>query len=436
MPSPAVNVQDVIVGSYGVRFAITAYPPNTWITYNNLLTKSLCVSNPQTRVNPRLPNGTRAMSAWNKEWFRATVPVTAWEALPGPGNDSVFYPRTETPVCGDFFTGPGDQAGNRLRLRPPVWKILTAQQVARTNVLNKVSQNKWDLGVTAGELKQTAGLLTDLASSMGHTYLDMLNSRRKARETIDRFLKDVVRQGDFYQAARNVGLRDTGLLEALRDKWMQYQFGIRPVIYDLDSAAKALDDAIWKANHDLLIRAKAGYSFRDRAVEQFNVVNAPFTTSVVFDTDVACHYSVVYKVPTDGVSRLTTFGLDNPASVLWELTQLSWMFDYVVGMGDWLSSFTAANGLLFIEGCQSTMWQAISNNVECNLRPAAKLVWGKAPSTNGVSIVAGEFRREIVDPGGVLPAVIPQIKTTLGVAQMANSIFALTSMAGGRPSLR
>lgn len=436
MVSPAVNVQDVTVGSYGVKFAVTAYPPNTWTTYNNMLTKSYCVSNPATRNNPKRPNGTRPMSAWNKEWFRATVPVSAWEALPAPDNVSVFFPSTETPPVGDFFTGPGDQAGNRLRCRPPVIQLITADNVARTNVLGKVSQKKWDLGVTAGELKQTAGLVTDLASSMSHAFLDMLNSRRKARETINRFLKDVVRHGDFYQAAKNVGLKDIGLLEALRDKWMQYQFGVRPAVAELDNAAKALDDLIFNLNFDLLIKAKAGHEIRDQVVQQFNVVNAPFTTSVVFDTTVQAHYSVVYKIPIDGVSSLTTLGLDNPGAVLWELTQLSWMFDYVVGVGDWVSSFTAANGLQFIEGCQSRLWQAVSSNVEYNLKPSYKVVWGKMPSKKGISIVAGEFRREIVDPGGVFPAVVPQIKTTLGLVQMANSIFALTNIAGGRPGLR
>ena len=45
------------------------------------------------------------------------------------------------------------------------------------------------------------------------------------------------------------------------------------------------------------------------------------------------HYSVLYEIPTGGVSELNLLGLDNPWNVLWEKTQLSWMADYAVGIG-------------------------------------------------------------------------------------------------------
>lgn len=47
----------------------------------------------------------------------------------------------------------------------------------------------------------------------------------------------------------------------------------------------------------------------------------------------------------------------------------------------------------------------------------------------------GDFNREVLD-SGLLPAVVPQIKSTLGLTQLGNSLFALSNVFSGRKAPR
>lgn len=216
---------------------------------------------------------------------------------------------------------------------------------------------------------------------------------------------------------------------------MQYQFGIKPALSDVDSAVTALDTAIHGYENGMLVRAKAGHSTTGRRNVSLPVVNAPFSTVVSFDTEVEVHCSVSYRIPTEGVPLVTTLGLDNPYNIAWEVTRLSWMCDYVVGIGDWLQSFTAANGLEYIDGSMSSTWRSISNQVNVELYDSTNVMWVKRPKTTGLYLESGRFTRELL-ASGLMPGVVPQIKSQMGVTQLANSIFALTSLLGGSRGLR
>ena len=229
-------------------------------------------------------------------------------------------------------------------------------------------------------------------------------------------------------------LKDTRLLENIRDGWMEIQFGIKPLMYDIEDAGAALDESIFEHDNGLLVVAKAGHTAKGKISVPCPITNAPFQTFLVCDTVASCHISVSYKVPTDGVSRITTLGLDNPASIAWEATCLSWMVDYAVGIGDWLSSFTAANGLEFIDGSMSTIQRCTASEVQHqNLHPHN--VWEKKPRTTGVVLSSGTFNRSLL-ASGVTPAVVPQIKSELSLVKLANSLSALSTLLGGGKAIR
>jgi hypothetical protein len=314
---------------------------------------------------------------------------------------------------------------------------LVAQNVAKTRVLGKLSQKKWDLGVTALELRQTAGLVTDLATGMTHTVLGLMDGKGKARSAVNNFLRDVARQGDFYKAAERVGLRNTDVLNRIRDRWMQYQFGVKPLLHDVHDAVTLLSDRLHADGLRVLVAARAGHEMVDTSRTEWFQSAFPGLTeqSVRFREEARVHYSVVYELPTGQVPLYQALGLDNPASITWEATRLSWMFDYAVGVGDWLQSFTATRGLLFREGSVSTLRRLVSSNVDSRRRDDAPGYIVEYPSAKGFYMEHGHFRRELLEHG-VTPAVVPQIKSELGLVQLANSIFALSNVLGGKPGLR
>lgn len=431
----AVDHQSVNVSNFITKRSPSWAPHVVSSTNQKMLTQSLCLKHPDTKSNPIRSDGTRARSSWNKSWFRMVIPVSTFETRAKPGKDAWFHPSQSVPCVGNWFqgtTGDASQWQNLEFFRPSAAELFYQDQVARTKILNKVAQKKWDLGVSTLEMKQTAGLVSALAKDMVFGIQKIVNSKASVARQTNNLLRETRKHGDFYKAAEAVGMRDTRLLESIKDRWMQYQFGIRPALNDVDSATRALDDLIFKENHGLRISAKGGHSSSEDHVLSMTPTNMPFSTVISYNRRLETHYSASYDVPLDGVSSLTTLGLDNPASIGWEVTRLSWMFDYVVGVGDWLQSFSAANGLLFVDGSVSTIWRATSGRVQAVLNPQLDIEWVRRPKVDRFHLAAGEFRRELVS-SRILPGVVPQVKTTLGLTQLANSLFALSNVfAGGK----
>jgi len=288
--------------------------------------------------------------------------------------------------------------------------------------------------VTIAEFAQTADLVSSMSGRIVDGVNGLINLRQNSREQINRLFRLVRKHGDFYRAAHEVGLKDVRLLENIRDGWMEIQFGIKPLVYDINDAATALDETIFERSNGLLVTAKAGHTVRGTIVVPCPIANAPFQTHLVCDTVASCHISATYKVPTEGVSRLTTFGLDNAPAIFWEATRLSWMADYALGVGDWLQSFTAANGLEYIDGSMSSVQRCTAVAVQhYDLR--ADNVWGRKPGTQGVVLDSGRFVRDLL-PSGILPAIAPQIKSKMSLVKLANSLSALSTLFGGGKAVR
>lgn len=339
-------------------------------------------------------------------------------------------------MVGDLYPYADDMqwAINHVRFQPSAFDILNAENTARTKVLNSISQKKWDLGVTVLEFAQTADLVTTFATRVVNGVDRLIHLRRDSVEQTNRLFRRIRRHDDFYRAAEEVGMKDTRFLERLRDGWMEFQFGIKPLMYDIADASAALDETIFERSNGLLLVAKEGHTIKGRISVALPIANAPFETRLICDTIASCHISASYRVPTEGVSRVTTLGLDNPASIAWEATRLSWLVDYGLGIGDWLSSFNAAKGLEFIDASMSSVQRCTASEVQHhNLR--TDNVWEKKPGTLGVVLDSGRFTRELL-PHGVLPAFAPQVKSKLSLVKLANSLSALSTLLGGRAALR
>lgn len=400
---------------------------------------------PALVINPKRPDGTRRMSSWNNRWFKSATPgatfgIVANATAPASTRQTLYTGTSllsklpdRQPSAGQYGTY-WEIVENLLPWSPSL--EVTSDQVARTKVLNKLSQKKWDLGVTALEMKQTAGLVTDLAQSLVGQVEGLINSRKNMRRKLNDFFRDVRRQGSFDKAAVNVGLSDTNLLNDLRSKWMQYQFGIKPALMDVDNAVNFLSDALHQHGLSVLVAARAGHESKDTGwVEQLGRYNGICTADLQYEETCVTHYSVVYELPTGHVSAVNALGLDNPYNIAWEVSRLSWMVDYVVGVGDWLQSFTAANGMIFREGSRSTLRRVSGSQVRVNSLNVNRNLTFVPPRSTGVWVDKGHFRRELLTHG-VVPAFVPQIKSELGLVQLANSLFAMSSVLGGKPGLR
>lgn len=432
MPSPAINQLDYAMWSPSQRRLINVATGAVLVPWQNTSSGTADVQSyrllnkPATVVNPRRVDGTRQMSAYDTDFMGLIPARTCSYRIPLSGTPYAWeYRNCQT----TSLAREGDHLGPfraYISVIPPLDR-LAADAEARTKVLSKLSQKKWDLGVTALEIKQTAGLITDGAKSFVSAFESIVRAHQSSKEVIHRFFRRVIKHGDFYQAAAEVGMKDIRLLEDIRSRWMQYQFGVKPLIYDSYDIANALADHLAKDGLSVLLRVKAGAQRRAAARYVSRMTVEPYARATLNgESTVQVHFSGVYEMPIGTTGLINELGLDNPYAILWETTRLSWMYDYWLGVGDWLSSLTAANNMTFREGCRSELLRFVTERASINDWSSNQLLYDGRYLSQG-----GSFERKLISPPGILPAAMPVPKSALGLTQMGNSLFALSHIAAG-----
>lgn len=212
------------------------------------------------------------------------------------------------------------------------------------------------------------------------------------------------------------------------NRYLEYQFGIRPTLQDIEDSGQALSYALVEERQSLTAVIRKGYTdraFRTAVASSHKAPGWKVHQPVLVET--GAHISARYEIPVTATRTLNQLGLGNPASVAWELLQFSWMVDYVLGVGDWLSSLTAATGTRFIEGSLSRK-QEVSSIGPFQVHADSDVILQKGFNPGIARLGGGRFER-IVLSTAVFPAVLPPLRSRLGLTQMANSLAALAQVA-------
>lgn len=430
---PLTNTKNVTADTYVLKQSPSWNPSYVSTTTSPRLLSSYCEKWPATVINKPNKMGYRSPSAYYRDWFRASIPWSEWSTKPKPGYSVWFQRPSWTPLLGGPLARTADNAQwtvNQALFMPSAFDVLQSDSVARTRALEKLSQRKFNLGETLHDFKQTVGLVTGVAKDIWST-TQFLTRELPIKSAVQRqrFMRELYRSGNFYTAADKVLKSDVSrdYLTAISDRWLAFQLGLKPALYDIQDACTALDVIRSDPNTSLmLVTAKAGHT-----VESFLTLDSPtvsFLKSTIFcATKVTTHYSVAYEMPVGGVPAYTTLGLDNSLSLLYETTKLSWLFDYVVDVGSWLASWSATNGLVFHSGTVSTLKRCTATGYQVDLVKSYNTMWDKKPSHPPLILDSGSFRRELLTRG-VTPALLPQIKSTLGLTQLANALSVLSQI--------
>lgn len=378
------------------------------------------------------------MSPWQHDWFHMGSRIVSGRQETGGGAyvEGTWNPWVTFAPLGEYDdVFPSVLHDNWLT--PLSAHEFYTDQVASTRVLNKLSQQKMQLGVTLLEMKQTAGLTMDLAKALTKGVVQVCGAKGKFSRRSEQLLRRLARgekPGDILWDSTAATLkRDRSILEDTQNAWMQYSFGLKPLVGDVHNAFNALYESKYGEKKAFLVSAKAGYTTEHASRKFVGNLSPGGTTYAVCSETVSVHYSVVYEMPEGGIPMSTLLGLNDGVATAWEVTKLSWMFDYVVGIGDMLQSWNAANGLSFREGSKSVLKRSTILQYEVERDPAQPYT-GQEPPPDYLDV--GSFRRTMVNAPGVVPAFLPQVKRKLGLKQLGQSIFALTQWLGGKSALR
>lgn len=141
--------------------------------------------------------------------------------------------------------------------------------------------------------------------------------------------------------------------ESVADYWLRLQYGWLPVLNDV----KNIFDSMQKSFLDRGYRFHVTRDIRIPIDKKIETVTSQGIKSLQTDSGYqGCKVRLDYTLRSDALSLASHLGLTNPFVVAWERKPFSFIFDWLVPLGDWLSSLDADFGLTFLGGTR-TLYQ-------------------------------------------------------------------------------
>lgn len=205
------------------------------------------------------------------------------------------------------------------------------QDKAINGALLRMKEGAVDLGATVAELRETAGMISGYADNITKSYLHM-------------------RAGRFKPAMRALGLGRKPTPRDLAGMWLAYNWGVKPLVMDLQGVLEALEYNMNDLNRPLIKSKGSGFTTTSRTEED----SGPFAGTPTINAHIQGQISARCKLHANPETNfwrdLSNLGTINPLSSIWEGTFMSAVADWFLPIGDYLHALDATAGLVFHHG--------------------------------------------------------------------------------------
>jgi len=210
---------------------------------------------------------------------------------------------------------------------------------ANNKMLERLYQNQIDFGTMVAELTETVPYLV---SKVKNTALAL----------------KAIKKGRWHKALRHFGIdkkqfrSKTKTIKKGASLFIEYRFAIAPTLNDINSVMD-LHKGTYKKQHAFTFSVKG----KHKETRDYNASNTvyPLRTTTVKRTGQRTMRVKVHGSITDmDKVRDKAFGIDSLAGPIWQIMPWSWVVDYVVNIGDYISLLSATKGTAFLNGYQST----------------------------------------------------------------------------------
>lgn len=247
-------------------------------------------------------------NGWQREWMYIPYSISVFQE--GRMNDARSGPDS---YC-DTMANVQNQLTNRL--------------------LDKTRNSEVNLGVALGEYRETAEFVTK----------SMIKVARAIR---------AARKGNFGQAIRSLtgsSRKNTwaDVPKAAANTWLGVTYGLKPLLADIYGSIKELERS-----------RGAGGIVQVKRVNSSKPVNISLTASTQTsdhwyyrNASIAgrCSGSITFEVNNPFLYTLDQLGVTNPALVAWELVPYSFVVDWFIPVGDYLTHIRPPQGVDFVSG--------------------------------------------------------------------------------------
>ena len=285
-------------------------------------------------------------------------------------------------------------------------KFSTEQGQAVAKAFANVDQSEMLAMATAGELPETVRWIAGI-----------LRKVIKAARTLRRGIWKLMRKALSRKFTRKV--RDSKIDQL----WLEFRYAVRPLFFDAVSLMKAFEACIEKGARF------TARGFTDVTSSE-SVNHDADTTYLIKRITVSKKYKysaragVLYSVDPEVNGILSTFGMDQPLEVIWELTPFSFILDWLFNIGDLISAWSK-NASLTVLGAWVVETLQVDESYD---RFAFEMKEDISPYDSLVQAVDGSpntkcqriLKRRVIDPTRPL---FPSISINLDVAKLMDLAF-------------
>lgn len=231
---------------------------------------------------------------------------------------------------------------------PPLYSLASvgspeaqeAERIATNRVISKISKQKVNLLQNVGEYRQVYGMFN-------------ANTRRLVNAW------RAVRHADVYGLYRALPLTKKQKAKVARQAnnpaytkapaqwWLELQYGWLPLVGDVYDS---LTNFYRRVEEGILIKETGGRSHSWEEVAPYVDCGGFVRCAEIKTFKVASKCGVWYRVDSAQLANLQDWGVLNPALLAWELMPYSFVVDWFLPVGDWLSKVDYSLGLSFHDG--------------------------------------------------------------------------------------
>lgn len=250
---------------------------------------------------------------------------------------------------------------------------------------------------------------------------------REAQMTADYLGTMGLRVSQFYRAVRKRTMPKWNGFEApssaMTKAILEQQYALAPLLSDVYGAAQALRER--NDFSDWVVTTIGKTVSKDRS-EGILFPGTTITAQWIRHTHLRYKVRLDYIPANEFLSTLASLGMTNPLEVIWEAVPFSFMIDWAVPIGDWLSAMDATLGYKFLSG-------------SCSESKLAEFLVNSRLNDTPTHYCSGEFHgrarsrslSRTVYLDSPIPAA-PRIKNPLSLGHMRNGLSLMYQALFGR----
>lgn len=327
------------VADYGLTRVYTTVPP----------------SGPPVTTEYRFPN--QVLLDWKRSDVTLNKPSAKGWRKPSPYESDVQRNTPAVGVCAydEMYAGVDLVRQHRLTgllfagyQHEKTSLSYNTEQALLANALSKVKDSSINLALAIAEANKT---LDFLASNLRNLVKALGLARKK----------------DWPALARHLGMKTTYKKGSgkVASRWLEYKYGWMPLLMDIHGAIEALTKLAREEDFLVVAKAKRAKS-RGFVVTRSDGIGSLQPYEHVINIDETTKVSLWYKMNLPKLALASQLGFTSPLMIAWELVPFSFVWDWVMPIGDVIDAFDADFGMDYMGGsctyfCRSTARSTAKN---------------------------------------------------------------------------